>query len=505
MHSTALPASMQTERLKFMDKAIKSSETTGNQPAPKDIRAQFKEFDQEITQKRKKQEQMKTMKSPLQEQFNKMKEACLAQPANPESAFLNKPYSAEELAKLSPYIQKLAQMNPIEARRSELEAMKESNPMFLKEILGLSQTPKALEKQEAPEKPKKIKPIAKKHPEEEKEFKEYVQSKPEEIKQFEIKEDELQDYSNTADFYDMVPKYFWGNQKRDKKGRQEIDVLERTFMYHGEEYVVIVQPAKIKGQDGKYKEYYASTREELVEDALRKLACEGKSLYLDDSASVTFTLYEIQKELQRVGYGYNINEIKESLMIMAKSILEIRKKDGSNIIIMPFFYALGLQTKKDWKKHGNSEKAYVCFNPLVTQSIEEKTYRTIDYIGSMSYKLAIARWFHKRLSNNYIQASKTDPYAIKLSTILRDSGMKQYPHLRDNIRQLKEALEEMIEKEVLSSYKADLILEERKIVDAKFTLIPHDSFIGKVKLANKRAKEIKAKETKQIQKPKNNE
>ncbi len=51
--------------------------------------------------------------------------------------------------------------------------------------------------------------------------------------------------------------------------------------------------------------------EELIEDTLRKFACEGQRFFLDDQAGVTFMLYQIQQELKCLGHTYNIREIKD--------------------------------------------------------------------------------------------------------------------------------------------------------------------------------------------------
>jgi hypothetical protein len=70
--------------------------------------------------------------------------------------------------------------------------------------------------------------------------------------------------------------------------------LERDFQHRGETYKVTIRPARITGRDGMDKEYYPGPREELVEEALRKLACDRlNGVYLDDQAGVQFTIYEL--------------------------------------------------------------------------------------------------------------------------------------------------------------------------------------------------------------------
>ena len=76
-------------------------------------------------------------------------------------------------------------------------------------------------------------------------------------------------------------------------------------------------PARILDRNGIEREYYPSQREELLEDALRKFVSQGHGLFLDDAAGVTFTLYQLQKELQCMGHGYKIADIKDALFVCA--------------------------------------------------------------------------------------------------------------------------------------------------------------------------------------------
>lgn len=326
-----------------------------------------------------------------------------------------------------------------------------------------------------------------------KKLSEYQQTKPEQLSMFELTKPNEKSYFNSIEFYDAIPKYCWDKQK---KSSTAIQILQRSFSHKGIDYEVMIQPATIEGKNGNLKTCFPGEREEIVEDVLRKLACEGKGLFLDDSAAVTFTLYEVEQELKRIGHSFNKNQIKEAILVCSKSNMEIKTKDGKRVLIASFFVAVGLQTQEDWKGHGKKTQAYIIFNPLVTKCIKEKTFRLLNYDISMSYKRVLARWFHKRLSHNYTQASPNDPYTIKLSTILRDSGMTSYKNLRDNNNIVKKTLDEMKAKEVLEKYDVYLTLEGRKIVEAKFTIYPHPSFISEVKFANKHYYDLRPEEHK---------
>ena len=307
-------------------------------------------------------------------------------------------------------------------------------------------------------------------------------------------------YSRSIDFNDSVPKYFRGRPTR--VDGVYLPALERVFRHRKEDFKVIITPAKLVDKKGNQKDYYPGTKEELIEDALRKLATvKGKGFFLDDgedkAAGVVFSLYELQKELARMGHKYNLNEIKDGLYVCSKASLEIETKDGRGVIITRIFDTLGLVSREDWEKKGKSAKAYVRFNPLVTQSINNLTFRSLNYEKSMSIKNTLARWLFKRISHNFIQASHINKYTIHLSTILRDSGFTVYASIANNNRFTRKALNELVENETLANYDEQRIFVDgssRSYNDVKYILHPHLSFIKEMKLFNKKFAEQRGDE-----------
>jgi hypothetical protein len=321
---------------------------------------------------------------------------------------------------------------------------------------------------------------------------EYKQSKPVQLNLFEMLSPQDREFSNTIELYDFIPKYFWGKSQRING--KFLDQLEREFECRSVRYKVKIDPAKISDRDGVTRDYYPSKREELVEDALRKFACEGQGLFLDDQAGVTFTLYQIHQELKRLGHTYSIREIKDALLICAKTNITVSTEDGKAILVSSLFETLGLQTREDWQGQGEKTKAFVRFNSLVTQSIRQQTFRQLNYDKAMLYKSVIARQLHKRMAHHYPQASFSNPYHFLLSTIIRDFGLTEYAQLRDNLRDVQAALDEMKEKEIIMSYQIQKTLDSKrrnKLIDAKFILTPDAHFISEVIRANKRQMEFK--------------
>lgn len=329
-----------------------------------------------------------------------------------------------------------------------------------------------------------------------KRLEQYQQAQPDQLALFQEILDAGEAYSNTIALYDFIPKYFHGNATRING--QFLPTLERQFPYKdaitGEEvkYTVQIFPARIKNGKGEEKDYYPGEREEFVEDALRKLACDRtRGYFLDDEAGVVFTLYELQEELQKNGHTYNLNQIKEALLICARTGVElyVASGDGKSTLELSssLFDTVGLATRDDWKGHGKEARCFVRFNWLVTQCIKNGTFRPINYEKSMRLKKVIARHLFKRMSHHYTQASLDKPYTILLSTVIRLFGLTSYKDTRNNWRQLKEALEELKTADVVLSYEQVNVYDEKrknKIADVKITIKPDPRFTGEMRKFN---------------------
>jgi hypothetical protein len=157
-------------------------------------------------------------------------------------------------------------------------------------------------------------------------------------------------YSNTIDLYDALPKYFSNHtiMRSLRKSGQYLPVLKREFEHKGAMYVLQVRPARIVYANGEEMEYYPTHREELVEEALRKIACDRlKGVYLDDGAGVQFTLYGLSKELKERGHDINKPDLVESLKICNLTNVSIQTIDGKAVMQAPIFPTLLIANRQD--------------------------------------------------------------------------------------------------------------------------------------------------------------
>lgn len=312
-------------------------------------------------------------------------------------------------------------------------------------------------------------------------------------------ENDQGDHSNLIELWDAVPKFHMDKRKQNSLRNQDgfLPTYRHHFMYRGRSYEVRISPARVETVTGEEKEYYPGTREELVEDALRKIASGKKSAYLKGNRSgVSFSLYQLRQELADTGHTFSFQELQESLEIMSncsigiESVMNDEHRMKLRTSILPNLISVTRETHPDsWAK----SKWYADFASLVTESIHNNTFRQYDYKQMMTFSSQLERWLYKRLAHNYVQASLENNYNIKLSSIERDSGLLQLKQLRHRMRKLNEVLDKMVDSRVLLSYEVNPMKEKRKLLDAHYSLQPHPEFIAEVKAANLRSKRLASK------------
>jgi hypothetical protein len=304
-------------------------------------------------------------------------------------------------------------------------------------------------------------------------------------------EDERDRLSNTIELWDSIPKYSTTQQAMNRIRTKEgfLPRLEKTFVYKKREYKVRITPAIIDAEGGAEKAYYPSATEELIEDALRKIAAEQYKGFFDKpefKSGVVFSLNLLRKELRKRGHTRSYQEIIRSLNILVGSHIEILLPDGKGFAKTSYLPSLAAVSRSRWNEDPDA-RWVAHFHPLVTQSIDTLSYRQYNYHLMMSHSTQLARWLHKILSHNYINASFIVPYQVSLSSIRRDSGILECKRANDDVRKLESALQELVDHKVLFQFsKEDRRGARNRILDIEYSLMPHSNFVREVKAANKR-------------------
>ena len=306
---------------------------------------------------------------------------------------------------------------------------------------------------------------------------------------------EREQLSNTFDLWDSIPRYSVSRQAMAKMRTENgfLDLLKVDFHYKGLVLKAIIQPARIEEANGRAQDYYPSANEELIEDALRKIAADQNHGYFDKSnycSGVVFSLHVLRQELKKRGHARSYQQIIQSLNILSGSVIELRTEDGKHTEAFtrsPYFPSLTAVSRQ--KLQSDPQARWIAqFHPLVTLSIDALTYRQFNYHQMMSHSAQLARWLHKQLSLKFTFASFTTSFEMRFSTIKRDSALLDgYKQKRQAIAALDTAFDELTACKTLSRVSKKEVRGLRgKLEDVVYNLTASREFVTAMKAANKR-------------------
>lgn len=305
--------------------------------------------------------------------------------------------------------------------------------------------------------------------------------------------------SSTIELYDAMPKCFPSNKEmealRRKNGGNFLETLSRTFMHRGEEYQLTIRPARIQDA-GVEREYYPTQREDLIEQALRKLATNPKNgIYLSGNLAVQFSLSELSRELERTGHGMSYKSLKQGLEINNATHVTLSGNAGKPVVKSAIFPVFIHANRTQWEESPSTAKCYVKFHPLVTLSVEELSQRQLDYETMMQFRYVLSYWLFKRMSHLYVFADFTKPYSIALTTIVRDSDMVPSTNPSDNLKRVRRTLDEFVERRVIICFDEKITRgPNNRIVDVVFHLVPTPEFKDHAIAANQQQQRLRQAE-----------
>ena len=305
------------------------------------------------------------------------------------------------------------------------------------------------------------------------------------------------DYSNTVDLWDSIPKHCLNPRQqaalRDEKGR--LEVFEHRFDFRGKECRVEVTPARVVGEGGKRLDFYPSHDEKLVETVLRKIFVDGQHGGHDArelESWVTFTLGMVRRELKGRKRTRTLDEIKRSIDIMNQTTVRVfLGKDPNPVYSGSILPDVVRVTRDEWLQDASTRWA-VRLPTLVSKSINDHTYRQLNYRIWFELGSPFAQWLFERMSHRFTQAGGFNTFDMRFSGMQRDSGMLRQKRASANVKTVETALDELIEREVLSHWKKEEVRGKRNaIVDVHYSLMASPQFRHDQVESNKRAKAIR--------------
>ena len=307
--------------------------------------------------------------------------------------------------------------------------------------------------------------------------------------------DEREALSNAVDLWDSIPRYAVSRVRMNALRTPEgfLAVMELPFHYRGRELTARIYPAQVKGGEGKWTSYYPSAREELVEHALRKISTEQQAGFFDQPSyrsGARFSLHQLRQELEQQGHSLRYDELVQALDILSLSSIEIEgtTAEGDEAFARStYLAALSGVRRRDYEAD-RSAKWAAQFHPLVTQSIDQVTYRQFNYQRLMRCSTQLSRWLIGQLVLKYTQAALSNSFEMRYSTIKRDSALLNgYKKERQAVAALDAAWQELKSLGALTLVKrAELRGLRSKLEDVTYTLHPSREFTTEQKAANRR-------------------
>ena len=245
---------------------------------------------------------------------------------------------------------------------------------------------------------------------------------------------------------------------------------------------------------------YPGMREELVEDALRKFSVIGNGFVDGSQLRVRFTIRDLMQELARNGHTYSCNEIKEALEILNKAHLAIKYQVDGGVIEESSTYLPHLSFAHKRKVVDGNDVCIAQLHPLIVGGIRTNSFRMYSYDTSMAVSSSLARYLHKYLSFNWLNASPDHPYTLGLVEIMSATSRGLQPRMNDNTRFMEKALQELIDNGALTSYEKETIQapKSKRIVDARYKVWPTNEFVSVIIKGHHQAKAGDAKKQRAV-------
>lgn len=321
--------------------------------------------------------------------------------------------------------------------------------------------------------------------------------------------------TNTVGLYDIAPRFVFfpgrlGGDDLTERGEARTDKpIDREFQFRGQTFNLTLKPAFIRrkvrtdedGQGGpqtvdEWAIVFPGEREQIVEHVIRRLATERARLWLDkkERVNLRFTLYEVQRELERVKRTLSSTEIKEALTILHQSFVEIRAKGKGGMLELSstVFPELAFRSENP-----EIAESYLQFNSLVANSIRSMSFRMMSYGWLMRFKSPVSRWLYNILTLEYETKPWDEPTLMHARAIIRDSGMNALSRPRDTFRAVRDAVVALQDEGILQSVEIEKVMEGRRLADEIYTMVPSEAFLKEIEAAMRMA-ESNANEFEQI-------
>ncbi|MDH5727378.1 MAG: hypothetical protein OEZ58_00095 [Gammaproteobacteria bacterium] len=308
-------------------------------------------------------------------------------------------------------------------------------------------------------------------------------------------------YSNTIDLWDLVPKYFISSRKQTdmRKNSDQLPVQVHEVVVEGKRYKLVLQPATVLEDTGKRDEkdepiltpvqYYPSENEELIEDVIRKVFMDqnyGEHIAEQEESRVAFSLQMIARELKKYNKSRSITEIKKAITILRNTSISLYRIGKNKPLFSNNILSDLVTVDRDAYLSDSTSLWAVRLPWIASKGINTLHYRQFNYVKLMEQKTQLDRYIFKRLSHNFVNANRTQSYHFALSTIVNDSKLVSHSRTDARIKFVQQSLNRLIKRGIIVCWEQEVRKAKtgNRIEDVIFDLYATEIFIKEQKAAS---------------------
>ena len=189
----------------------------------------------------------------------------------------------------------------------------------------------------------------------------------------------------------------------------------------------------------------------------------------------------IQRELKSRKKGRSIDEIKDSVEILASCTMKLYR-EGKVVWTGTVLQDLTSVTREDYN---NGDRLHAARLPLiVSKTIKSKLYRQINYDRLLTLKKPLSRWILKKLVTKYTYAEVDSKYHFMFNDLLNSGLLNSGTEARKRT-EVRSCLDELKRTGAILSWKDDNKLDGQGLIhDVKYTVEATSVFSDEQEIAN---------------------
>lgn len=316
------------------------------------------------------------------------------------------------------------------------------------------------------------------------------------------KADDRELISNAISIWDVLPRFA---AERLNQKEQLPDTFESEFELGNERCKLVLTPGtsyrmqhknnKLSVEPGSSTRRYPGGREQSVEQALIKIACDqAEAKKLEDGETVYtvgFSIKRLQDVLRTFGSTYKHSQIREALDILSSTMMTVYDSDGIHIRRHPMMPGFDCISPNGRANTSPTAQWVAQLHPIVSNSIRNAAYRQFN-LSQLCGRKSYGAYLLKQIVLHATNISTEIPHRIRYSELRQLTSGLNYARPRDGIDYLERELKQMVSTGCLSHYQREDQRVKKAgggrpaIVDATFILYASPDLITQIKRASRR-------------------